>query len=119
MASIDQKLNLVVAQPISVVKDPDLFDRLKKAFVEQIKKVKRRTLENLQHDECELSVPAVPTSRTKTIENDNVDETSNKAQFKRGRKTTTKLLLEIPFSFEHPPFCFKENIDLEKVIVAN
>ncbi|RDY04466.1 hypothetical protein CR513_11817, partial [Mucuna pruriens] len=39
------------------------------------------------------------------------------AHCKRGRKTSTKLLLELPFSFEPPTFCLEENINLEKVLL--
>ncbi|KAG5028445.1 hypothetical protein JHK87_011959 [Glycine soja] len=32
---------------------------------------------------------------------------------KRGRKTTSKVLFQVPFSFQPPEFCLKENINLE------
>ncbi|KAK7304042.1 hypothetical protein RJT34_15046 [Clitoria ternatea] len=37
-------------------------------------------------------------------------------EHKRGRKQTTTTLWEAPFSFEAPPFCIEEKIDLEKVL---
>ncbi|KAL2336844.1 hypothetical protein Fmac_011290 [Flemingia macrophylla] len=120
MASNEQQHNVVMmVQPINVVKDPDILNRLEKAFMDQIKQEVKRGMENKQDEEHTLPVPTVPMTQTKAIENDNVDETSRKAQGKRGRKRTTKLLFEIPFSFEQPRFCLEENINLDKVIVVN
>ncbi|KAG5017998.1 hypothetical protein JHK85_024134 [Glycine max] len=59
-----------------------------------------------------------------TNASDNADETSRKCDLyddvahmqtlrKRGRKTTSKVLFQVPFSFQPPEFCLKENINLE------
>ncbi|KHN24391.1 F-box/kelch-repeat protein, partial [Glycine soja] len=48
-----------------------------------------------------------------TNASDNADETSRKTLRKRGRKTTSKVLFQVPFSFQPPEFCLKENINLE------
>ncbi|ESW12600.1 hypothetical protein PHAVU_008G126400 [Phaseolus vulgaris] len=67
---------VIMAQPISIVKDPIFLNRLKKAFQEQLRAHRRKR-----------------------------------------RNTTTKLLFEVPFSFQIPTFCLMENIDLNIVLL--
>ncbi|CAJ1796170.1 unnamed protein product [Sphenostylis stenocarpa] len=98
---------VVRAQPISVVKDPTLLKRLKKSFHEQLKDANRRSLEDIQHGEHPSVEPTGPM----------VPEPERKAHRKKRRNTTTKLLFEVPFSFETPKFCLEENIDLDIVLL--
>ncbi|KAG5110529.1 hypothetical protein JHK82_039752 [Glycine max] len=75
----------------------DLLSRLSDDFLKQIKEVIRKASENLQHGENTTMLPIVPN--------------------KRGRKTSTKLVFEVGFSFEPPKFCKDENIDLDKELL--
>ncbi|KAG2404849.1 uncharacterized protein HKW66_Vig0244960 [Vigna angularis] len=110
MTSIDQHPDgavVVRAQPISVVKDPIFLNRLKRAFHDQLRNANMRALKDLQHGEHPLVVPASPM----------VPQTQRKAHRRKRRNTTTKLLFEVPFSFETPTFCVVENIDLDIVLL--
>ncbi|KAG5154096.1 hypothetical protein JHK82_012065 [Glycine max] len=78
--------NIYLSQPINAIKDADILERLWKDFEDQLW--------------CDLydDVAHMQTLR------------------KRGRKTTSKVLFQVPFSFQPPEFCLKENINLEIVI---
>ncbi|KAK7405411.1 hypothetical protein VNO78_06688 [Psophocarpus tetragonolobus] len=117
MTSNEQQPHVVEAIPIKAVKNPILLYKLEKAFGDQLIKIKRRAQELLRHGEQPINVPTIPRPETEASENDNSQETAKKDQRKRGRKTTTKRVLEVPFSFEPPTFCLEENIDLEIVLL--
>ncbi|KAG5028448.1 hypothetical protein JHK87_011962 [Glycine soja] len=123
MTSIEQQLNLVVvAQPINAIKDADILERLWKDFEDQLWKAKTIASERLRLGGDSSVAPTFP--MTETNASDNTDETSRKCDLyddvahmqtlrKRGRKTTSKVLFQVPFSFQPPEFCLKENINLE------
>ncbi|KAK7405412.1 hypothetical protein VNO78_06689 [Psophocarpus tetragonolobus] len=117
MTSIEQQPHVVEAIPIKVVKDPILLHNLEKAFGDQLTKIKRGAQEHRPHGEQPIIIPTIPKPETQASENDNSQETAKKDQRKRGRKTTTKRVLEVPFSFELPTFCLEENIDLDIVLL--
>ncbi|KHN07175.1 hypothetical protein glysoja_038037 [Glycine soja] len=112
MTSIEQQLNLVVvAQPINAIKDADILERLWNDFEDQLRKAKTIASERLRLGGDSSVAPIFPMPETNA--SDNADETSRKTLRKRGRKTTSKVLFQVPFSFQPPEFCLKENINLE------
>ncbi|KAG5028433.1 hypothetical protein JHK87_011947 [Glycine soja] len=123
MTSIEQQLNLVVvAQPINAIKDADILERLWKDFEDQLWKAKTIASERLRLGGDSSVAPTFPMPETNA--SDNADETSRKCDLyddvahmqtlrKRGRKTTSKVLFQVPFSFQPPEFCLKENINLD------
>ncbi|KAG5039913.1 hypothetical protein JHK82_012067 [Glycine max] len=127
MTSIEQQLNLVVvAQPINAIKDADILERLWKDFEDQLWKAKTIASERLRLGGDSSVAPTFPMIETNA--SDNTDETSRKCDLyddvahmqtlrKRGRKTTSKVLFQVPFSFQPPEFCLKENINLEIVLL--
>ncbi|KAG5154093.1 hypothetical protein JHK82_012062 [Glycine max] len=123
MTSIEQQLNLVVvAQPINAIKDADILERLWKGFEDQLWKAKTIASERLRLGGDSSVAPTFPMLETNA--SDNADETSRKCDLydevahmqtlrKRGRKTASKVLFQVPFSFQPPEFCLKENINLD------
>ncbi|KAG5039907.1 hypothetical protein JHK85_012383 [Glycine max] len=123
MTSIEQQLNLVVvAQPINAIKDADILERLWKDFEDQLWKAKTIASERLRLGGDSSVAPTFPMPETNA--SDNADETSRKCDLyddvahmqtlrKRGRKTTSKVLFQVPFPFQPPEFCLKENINLD------
>ncbi|KAL3019192.1 hypothetical protein AAZX31_05G068900 [Glycine max] len=116
MTSIEQQLNLVVvAQPINAIKDADILERLWKGFEDQLWKAKTIASERLRLGGDSSVAPTFPMLETNA--SDNADETSRKTLRKRGRKTASKVLFQVPFSFQPPEFCLKENINLDIVLL--
>ncbi|KAG4400024.1 hypothetical protein AAZX31_08G343000 [Glycine max] len=116
MTSIEQQVNLVVvAQPINAIKDADILERLWNDFEDQLRKAKTIASEHLRLGGDSSVAPIFPMPETNA--SDNADETSRKTLRKRGRKTTSKVLFQVPFSFQPPEFCLKENINLEIVLL--
>ncbi|KAG5002318.1 hypothetical protein JHK87_023390 [Glycine soja] len=123
MTSIEQQVNLVVvAQPINAIKDADILERLWNDFEDQLRKAKTIASEHLRLGGDSSVAPIFPMPETNA--SDNANETSRKCDLyddvahmqtlrKRGRKTTSKVLFQVPFSFQPPEFCLKENINLE------
>ncbi|KAH1213160.1 hypothetical protein GmHk_14G041166 [Glycine max] len=72
----------------------DLLSRLSDDFLKQIK---------VSESKCSPQISSIlNTSILPIVPN------------KRGRKTSTKLVFEVGFSFEPPKFCKDQNIDLDK-----